>query len=109
MLLCQKKKKKKKITTNYIKEVSIKRHAKKIRYYQISKNYCKLLANSLAMITQFLQMNINEISKQQQVTINYIEEIRIKSDAKKIRCYQLSKNYCKFRPILWPWSHNSYK
>ena len=30
-------------------------------YYQISKNYCKLSANSLAMITQFLQMSINKI------------------------------------------------
>ena len=38
----------------YIEEISIKRDAKKIKYYQISKNYCKLLANSLAMIAQFL-------------------------------------------------------
>ena len=35
-------------------EISIKNDAKKIKYYQISKNYCKLLANSLAMITKFL-------------------------------------------------------
>ena len=36
------------------KKLAIKNDAKKIKYYQISKNYCKLLANFLAMITQFL-------------------------------------------------------
>ena len=46
--------KQKQIRINYIQEISIKNDAKKIKYYQISKNYCKLLANSLAMITQFL-------------------------------------------------------
>ena len=33
--MSKKKKKKKKIKNNYIKEVSIKRHAKNIKYYQI--------------------------------------------------------------------------
>ena len=42
-----------------IEKISIKSDAKKMKDYQISKiiiplYYCKLLANSLAMITQFL-------------------------------------------------------
>ena len=37
----------------YIEKVSIKSDAK-VKYYQISKNYCELSANSLPMITQFL-------------------------------------------------------
>ena len=45
------------IRINYIEEISIKSDAKKIKYYQISKNDCKLSANSLAMITQFLKMS----------------------------------------------------
>ena len=44
-----------------MEEISIKSDAKKIKYYQISKNYCKISANSLAMMTQFLQMSIIEI------------------------------------------------
>ena len=47
-----------------------------IRY---QKNYCKLSANSLAMITK------------QQIRINYIEEISVKSDAKKKKYYHISK------------------
>ena len=39
---------------NYIEEISIKSDAKKIKYYQISKNYCNLSVNSLTMVTQFL-------------------------------------------------------
>ena len=34
------------------------------------------------------------MSKQQQSRINYIEEISIKSNAKKIKYYQISKDYC---------------
>ena len=45
---------------NCIEEINIKSDVKKIKY-QISKSYCKLLANSLAMITQFLKMSINKI------------------------------------------------
>ena len=41
------------------------------------KNYLKLLDNSLVMITK------------QQRRINYIEEIIIKSDAKKMKYYQI--------------------
>ena len=43
------------------------------------KNYCKLVSNSLAMITT------------QQIRIHYIEETTIKSDEKKIKYYQISK------------------
>ena len=45
--------KKQQIRSNYIEEISIKNDAKTIKYYQGSKNYSKLLANSLTMITQF--------------------------------------------------------
>ena len=57
----------------YIIDGSIKEHkkargtnknfTKKTLSFDIKKlkNYCKLSANSLAMITQFLQMSINEI------------------------------------------------
>ena len=38
---------------NYIEEISIKSDAKNTKYL-ITKTYCKLSANSLAMITQFL-------------------------------------------------------
>ena len=47
-----------------------------IRY---QKSYCKVSANSLAINTK------------QQITIKYIAEISIKSDAKKIKYYQISK------------------
>ena len=50
---------------------------KNIIKYQ--KNYSKRSANSLIIITK------------QQITISYIEEISIKSDAKKIKYYQISK------------------
>ena len=43
------------------------------------KNFCKPLANSLAMITT------------QQIRIHDIEETTIKSDEKKIKYYQISK------------------
>ena len=43
------------------------------------KNYCKLLGNFLVMITK------------QQIRTNYIEEIIMKSDAKKMKYYQISK------------------
>ena len=40
----------------------------------------------------------------QQIGINYIEEIRIKCDAKKIKYYKISKtflqDFSRFRPIL---------
>ena len=38
---------------NYIEEISVKSDAKKIKYHQIPKNYGKLSANSLAVITHF--------------------------------------------------------
>ena len=47
------------------------------------KNYWKLSSNSLSMITK------------QQIRINYIEKIRIKSDAKKIKNIRYQKTYCK--------------
>ena len=50
------------------------------------------------------------ILKQQQIRFNYIEEINIKSDGKKIKHYNISKLLLlyiivSFRWILWPWSH----
>ena len=47
------------IRFSYIEEINIKSDAKKMKDYNISKiiialYYCKLSANSLAMITQFL-------------------------------------------------------
>ena len=36
------------------------------------------------------------MSKEKQIRIYYIEEIRIKSDAKKTKYYQISKNLCNF-------------
>ena len=50
---------------------------KNIIIYQ--KYYCKLSANSLGMITK------------KQIRVIYIEEIRIKSYAKKIKYYQILK------------------
>ena len=55
------------ICTKYIEEISIKSNAKKWKISN-TKNYsvlyhCKLLTNSLAIITQFLQMSIYEILK----------------------------------------------
>ena len=41
------------------------------------ENYCKLSGNFLVMITK------------QQIRNNYIEEIIMKSDAKKIKYYQM--------------------
>ena len=45
------------------------------------KNYCKLSDNSLVMIAK------------QQIRINYIEEIILKSDAKNMKYYQMSKKF----------------
>ena len=45
------------------------------------KYYCKLSANSLSMI------------KSKQFKINCIEDISIKSDAKKIKFYQVLKTF----------------
>ena len=45
----------------------------------MSKSFCKLLANSLAMLTKH------------DIRINYIEEVIIKSHAKKIKYYQIQK------------------
>ena len=55
-----------------------------IRY---QKNYCKLLANSFLMSTK------------QQITINYIEEISIKSDPKGYNLRYQQKIIISFRPI----------
>ena len=51
--------KQKEIRINYMEEISIKSDTKKIKDSQISKiiitlYYCRLFANSLSMITQFL-------------------------------------------------------
>ena len=48
-----------KFRINYIEEINTKSDAKKMKDYKISKTiialyYCKISANSLAMITQFL-------------------------------------------------------
>ena len=50
---------------NYLEKIIIKSDAKKMKDSQISKiitafNYCNILANSLDMITHFLQMSINQ-------------------------------------------------
>ena len=50
---------------NYMEKINIKRVPKKMKDSQVSEiiialNYCKLSASSLAMITQFLKMSINE-------------------------------------------------
>ena len=59
-----------------------------IRYL---KNYCKLSANCLAM------------TPKQELRINYIEEISIKSDAKKDKILSdFKKIVVSFRRILWP-------
>ena len=52
---------------NYIEQISIKRDAKKMKDYQISKMFIALCywnfsANSLSMITQFLYMSIYQNS-----------------------------------------------
>ena len=71
-----------------------------MKNYQISKTiialyYCKLSAYSMAMITQFLSNKIQIILYIKTTTnkfrINYIEEISIKSNAKKMKDYQISK------------------
>ena len=71
------------IRINYIEKISFKSDAKKIKYYHISKHYCNLLASSLAMITQFLQMSMKEILmllyQKKKIIINYIEAISIKN------------------------------
>ena len=38
---------------NYQEEISIKSHAKKIKYYQISKMFCKLSANDTILINKY--------------------------------------------------------
>ena len=70
---------KQQIRINYIEKISMKSDDKNTKLYQISKSYCKVSANSLAINTK------------QQITIKYIAEISIKSDAKKIKYYQISK------------------
>ena len=53
---------KQEIRTNYIEQISIKCDTTKIKYYQISKNYCKLPVNCMAMITK-QQIRTNTIKR----------------------------------------------
>ena len=52
---------------------------KRWNIYRYQKNSCKLSANSLAL------------TRKQQILINYIEEIIIKFDGKKMKYYQIWK------------------
>ena len=54
------------------------------------KSYCKLSVNSLAMMTE------------QKITINYIDQSSIKSDAKKIKYYQTSKKVIRSFRRIYP-------
>ena len=57
---------------------------KKKKYIlRYQKKYGKLSANSLAIIIK------------QEIRISYIEKISVKSDAKKIKYYDISKSYWK--------------
>lgn len=58
--------------------------------------------------TNFYEHAKNFIIKTQQLRINYIEEITIKSDAKKEKECQISKKIPSLQPIIRPWSHNFY-
>ena len=69
--------KKQQLRIYYIEEISIKNDAKNIKYYEISKSYCKFSANSLAMLTK------------EQIRINYIKEITIKCEAKNMKYYHI--------------------
>ena len=46
---------------NYIEDISKKTDVKEIKDYQIRKNSAMLATNFLAIITQFLQISINDI------------------------------------------------
>ena len=46
-------------------------------------------------IDPFYSDKMDFIIKQAELGKNYIEEINIKSDAKKIKHYQISKHFCK--------------
>ena len=46
---------------NYIEDISKKTDVKEIKDYQIRKNSPMLVTNFLAIITQFLQISINDI------------------------------------------------
>ena len=46
---------------NYIEDISKKTDAKEIKDYQMRKNSAMLATNFLAIITQFLQISINDI------------------------------------------------
>ena len=46
---------------NFIEEITLETDGEKINDYQTSKKYFMLAANCLAIITQLLQMTINEI------------------------------------------------
>ena len=46
---------------NYIEDISKKTDVKEIKDYQIRKNSAMLVTNFLAIITQFLQISINDI------------------------------------------------
>ena len=105
-----------------------------IRY---QKRFCKILANSRAMITKqqitinyteessikrykkkkiiryeknYWKISANSLPKstKEQSRINYIEEINIKIDAKKKKKWSdFKKIIGSFRPILWAWSQNN--
>ena len=62
---------KQKIRISYIEKISMKHDSKKIKYYEIGESYCKISANSVAIIPK------------QEIRITYIKKISVKSDAKK--------------------------
>ena len=65
-------------------------------------------------MTNFYWDTKNFILKEQQIRINYIEELtsKVMQKRRKITIYQkllLFYIIVSLRPILWPWSDNSYK
>ena len=62
----------------------------KIKYYQVLKKLLIGFVNSLAIIAK------------QKIRINYIEKLSIKTDAEKIKHYQISKNLLEdFGQFFW--------
>ena len=83
---------------NYVEEINIKTDSKKMKNIII---YQKLLLLYIILRFRPILWPWSHILKQQQIRFNYIEEINIKSDAKKMKDYNISKiiivlYYCKF-------------
>ena len=80
-----------------------------IRYHKTSLNFWPILRSLSHNFYNEYQKNYDVIMSKQQVTMNYIEEIIITNDTKKIRQYQTSRIFLSLQPILWARPHNSYK